>query len=452
MEISKSTKAKELSLRSLALPIFFDMALKTLSVTLNVFMVAHVNVLLVGAMSAGNQVFTLFITIFSFLSIGCSVVVAQSLGAKNANLALRAIHISITLNAFLGLVSTAFIYFFTKEVLVLLNVPDEIFKDAYEYLHYMCLALFLAGIGIVVASILRVKNMANYIVIVSLITNAIVLLGNAYVLGFLSFLGLNEESLGLKAVAMVAIVAHFSGLLLLIFFLIYKAKVHIHLGLFFKLTLSIVSKILKVGLPSAGENLLWFGQYMVAFAFIGLLGSASLSVQSIYFQISTYVFLVCTSVSMACEVIVGHLVGAGRYDEAYKKAFYALKIGVGTTWVIVLGFWIFKEQIMDLFDLSGEIRDIMRPLFTLSLILESGRGFNIIMVNSLRATGDARFPLIMGIIFMWGVSLPVGYICGIVLELGIVGVWAGFCVDEWGRAIANTLRWRSRKWQNKTLV
>lgn len=452
MEISKNTKTKELSLRSLALPIFFDMALKTLSVTLNVFMVAHVNVLLVGAMSAGNQVFTLFITIFSFLSIGCSVVVAQSLGAKNANLALRAIHISITLNAFLGLVSTAFIYFFTKEVLALLNVPDEIFKDAYEYLHYMCLALFLAGIGIVVASILRVKNMANYIVIVSLITNAIVLLGNAYVLGFLSFLGLNEESLGLKAVAMVAIVAHFSGLLLLIFFLIYKAKVHIHLGLFFKLTFSVVSKILKVGLPSAGENLLWFGQYMVAFAFVGLLGAASLSVQSIYFQISTYVFLVCTSVSMACEVIVGHLVGARRYDEAYKKAFYALKIGVGTTWVIVLGFWIFKEQIMDLFDLSGEIRDIMRPLFTLSLILESGRGFNIIMVNSLRATGDARFPLIMGIIFMWGVSLPVGYICGIVLELGIVGVWAGFCVDEWGRAIANTLRWRSRKWQNKTLV
>ena len=113
------------------------------------------------------------------------------------------------------------IYFFTKEVLALLNVPDEIFKDAYEYLHYMCLALFLAGIGIVVASILRVKNMANYIAIVSLITNAIVLLGNAYVLGFLSFLGLNEQSLGLKAVAMVAIVAHFSGLLLLIFFLIY---------------------------------------------------------------------------------------------------------------------------------------------------------------------------------------------------------------------------------------
>lgn len=443
---------KELNLRSLAMPIFFDMLLKSLGVTLNVFMVSHVDILLVGAMSAGNQIFTLFITIFSFLSIGCSVVVAQSLGAKNLNLALRAIHTSITFNALLGLISTAIIFFFTKEVLELLNVPSNVMDSAYDYLHFMSLALFLAGVGVVVASILRVKNMANYIVIVSLLSNFIILIGNAYVLGFLSFLGLGGQSLGLKAVALVAVVAHFSGLLLLIFFLIYKAKVHIHLGLFFKLTLSVIGKILRVGLPSAGENLLWIGQYMVAFAFIGLLGAASLSVQSIYFQLSTYIFLICTSVSMACEVIVGHLVGAKKFDEAYKKAFYALKIGVGTTWVIVLGFWIFKEQIMSLFDLSNEIKDIMRPLFTLSLILESGRGFNIIMVNSLRATGDARFPFIMGVIFMWGVSLPVGYIFGIVLGYGIVGVWAGFCVDEWCRAIANTLRWHSRKWQSKTLV
>ena len=95
---------------------------------------------------------------------------------------------------------------------------------------------------------------------------------------------------------------------------------------------------------------------------------------------------------------------------------------------------------------------MMRPLFTLSLVLESGRGFNIIMVNSLRASGDARFPFIIGAIFMWGVSLPVGYYLGIVCEYGIVGIWAGFCADEWGRAVLNTWRWKSGKWRNKKLV
>ena len=438
---------KELSLFGLAFPIFIDIFLKHTSLMLNVFMVSQVSVLLVGAMSAGNQIFNLFVTVFSFLSIGCAVVVAQSLGAKNLNLALRAIHISISFNAFLGLASTAFIYFFTDFVLRALNVPGDVFSDAYEYLHLMCLALFLAGIGIVIASILRVKNMATHIVIVSLFTNLIVLIGNYFALGFCG--GVNY---GLKGVAIVAIIAHFSGLVALIYIMVRIAKVHIHFGLFINFTWQILGKILKVGLPSAGENLLWIGQYMVAFSFVGLLGSASLSVQSVYFQISVFIFLICTAVSLATEVIVGHLVGANKFDEAYKQAFDALKIGVSTTWVIVVIFWIFKEQIMSVFGVDESIKDIMRPLFTLSLVLESGRGFNIIMVNSLRASGDARFPFIIGAIFMWGVSLPVGYYLGIVCEYGIVGIWAGFCADEWGRAVLNTWRWKSGKWRNKKLV
>lgn len=33
------------------------------------------------------------------------------------------------------------------------------------------------------------------------------------------------------------------------------------------------------------------------------------------------------------------------------------------------------------------------PLFILSVFLEPGRTFNIVMVNALRAAGDAKFPL-----------------------------------------------------------
>ena len=81
--------ANQLSLFGLAFPIFIDIFLKQISLMINVFMVSKVSVLLVGAMSAGNQIFNLFVTVFSFLSIGCAVVVAQSLGAKNLNLALH---------------------------------------------------------------------------------------------------------------------------------------------------------------------------------------------------------------------------------------------------------------------------------------------------------------------------------------------------------------------------
>lgn len=438
---------KKMTLFGLALPIFLDMMLRTMTMIINTYMVSQVSVYLVGAMAAGNQIFNLFITIFNFLGIGCSIVVAQSLGAKNSNLALRAIHISITFNAFLGLLSTAVIFLFTRTALEILQIPEDIMQDSYEYLHYMSLALFIAGIGVVMAAIIRVKNHAKSIVLVSCLVNLCVIIGNAIALGFIG--GVNY---GLKGVAISSILAQSLGLICLSFVMIKTAKVHIHIGLFFKFTWEIFSKILKVGLPSAGENLLWIAQYMVAFSFVAMLGSASLSVQAIYFQISIFIFMASSSIAMATEVIIGHLVGASKFNAAYLRAFRGLKIGIAITWCVLAVFFLAREQIMSALNLSDDIKEIMRPLFWLSLVLESGRGFNIIMVSSLRASGDARFPFITGAIFMWGVSLPVGYILGIVLGYGIVGVWAGFCCDEWLRAICNTWRWQSKKWTTKKLV
>jgi len=72
-------------------------------------------------------------------------------------------------------------------------------------------------------------------------------------------------------------------------------------------------------------------------------------------------------------------------------------------------------------------------LFMLSLILEPGRTFNIIVISSLRATGDARFPFRMALLSMWGIAIPIAYLCGIHWGWGLVGVWCGFVVDEWVR-------------------
>ena len=107
---------------------------------------------------------------------------------------------------------------------------------------------------------------------------------------------------------------------------------------------------------------------------------------------------------------------------------------------------------MDRLSLDSALREIMLPLFGISIILEIGRTFNIVMVNSLRASGDAKFPFIAGVIFMLGVSLPVGYILCFHFHLGIVGIWIGFCADEWLRGLCNAYRWKSRKWQGKAVV
>ena len=437
-----------LSMKKLVVPIFLDMFLHFITLIINTYMVTKVSVHLVGAMGAGNQVMDLFMTIFNFLSMGCSVVVAQALGAKQNELASSVIHASITSNTIFGVFSAIIIYVFGYNILNLLNVPSDLINDSFSYLHILGFALLFDGIGMVLAAVLRVYNLATAVMLTSVLMNIITIFGNAIAL----FGWFDLPNLGLQGVAISTFVGRLIGLFVLLYMLIRVAKVRIYLSKLLVVPFGILKKILSVGLPSAGENLLWMAQYMVAFGFIASMGEATLSVQTIYFQITLLILLCGASISVANEVIVGHLVGASEFNEAYTRTFKALWLGISITLVVVLIAYALKYKIMDALNLDENLRKIMLPLFTLSIVLEAGRTFNIVIVNALRASGDAKFPLITGLIFMWGLSLPLGYFLGIHLGWGIIGVWIGFCADEWLRGLANTWRWRSKKWQSKRLV
>ncbi len=437
-----------LSMKKLVVPIFLDMFLHFITLIINTYMVTKVSVHLVGAMGAGNQVMDLFMTIFNFLSMGCSVVVAQALGAKQNELASSVIHASITSNTIFGIASAIIIYLFGYNILNLLNVPNDLINDSFSYLHILGFALLFDGIGMVLAAVLRVYNLATAVMLTSVLMNIITIFGNAIAL----FGWFDLPNLGLQGVAISTFVGRLIGVFVLLYMLIRVAKVRIYLSKLLVVPFGILKKILSVGLPSAGENLLWMAQYMVAFGFIASMGEATLSVQTIYFQITLLILLCGASISVANEVIVGHLVGASEFNEAYTRTFKALWLGISITLIVVLIAYALKYKIMDALNLDENLRKIMLPLFTLSIVLEAGRTFNIVIVNALRASGDAKFPLITGLIFMWGLSLPLGYFLGIHLGWGIVGVWIGFCADEWLRGLANTWRWRSKKWQEKRLV
>ena len=437
-----------LSLKKLTVPIFIDLFLHFITLIMNTYMVAKVSIHLVGAMGAGNEVMDLFITIFNFLSVGCSVVVAQALGARNNNLAKCVIHASLTFNTIIGIISASVIYFFGYEILELLQVPQQLRGDSFSYLHILGIALAFDGIGMILAAVLRVYNLATAVMLVSLLMNVITLFGNAVAL--FGWFGL--ANYGLYGVGLSTLIGRLIGVFVLLWILVSVAKVRIYIKMLFSLPFNILKKILSVGLPSAGENLLWTTQYLVAFSFIASMGEASLNVQTIYFQITLLILLCGASISVANEVIVGHLVGAMKFDEAYTRTFHALRLGLIATLVVVLVAYFAKFEIMQRLNLTPELQKVMLPLFTLSIVLETGRTFNVVIVNALRASGDAKFPLMTGFIFMWGLSLPLGYFLGIHLGYGIVGVWVGFVADEWVRGLVNTWRWRSRKWQSKRLV
>uniref|UniRef100_UPI002AFE63D5 MATE family efflux transporter n=1 Tax=Providencia huashanensis TaxID=3037798 RepID=UPI002AFE63D5 len=116
----------ERSLFSLSWPIFIDIFLHLATLLINTYMVSHVSTAYLAAMGVGNQVFDLFITIFNFISVGCSVVIAQYLGAGRREKASQAIHISIAFNFILGFSSALVALFFGYSILTIMNMPSHL--------------------------------------------------------------------------------------------------------------------------------------------------------------------------------------------------------------------------------------------------------------------------------------------------------------------------------------
>lgn len=441
------------SLFSLSWPIFIDIFLHMATLFINTYMISHISTSMLAATTAGHHFFEIFIPILNFISIGCSIVIAQYLGAGNRNQARHAIHLSISFNFILGLLCYFFILFCGYQVLHLMNTPSTILKVSYDYLHILSFCLVLESIAVILASCLRVYGRTQVVMYVSLIMNIVTVIGNVLVL--YGLFGLPE--LGLVGVAWSTVFGRFVGIILLFILLFVGLRIKLDVRLFFHWSADLLKKIMKIGGPSAAENLLWSGQILVMTAIVGLIGNnnfereESLAAQAIFFQISYFMMLCSLAIGVGNEIIIGHLVGAKRFDDAYKRTFKSLNMGLIFTVIIVILFLVIRKPLIESVTTDQIIVQLMMPLFFISIVLEPSRTQNIIMVNALRATGDANFPFYMAIIFMWGVSIPVGYFCAIKLDLGLMGVWIGFACDEFLRGFAMRWRWQSRAWQAKRL-
>lgn len=219
---------------------------------------------------------------------------------------------------------------------------------------------------------------------------------------------------------------------------------------FYKLNLSYVKKILNIGVPAAGEHLSYSTSLIVITVFITLLGATALATRVYTQNLTIFISMIPMAIAKGMQIYVGQLIGAGKLKEAYHQMFRGLKFCLVLVCIMALTFSFVGKSLLRLFTDDLDIIVVGSVLISIGILIEPGRAINNVTISALRATGDAKFPAIMGIISM--ISVPLSYLLGIYLGFGLIGIWIAMAVDEWFRGILMILRWRSRKWEEKILV
>jgi Na+-driven multidrug efflux pump len=203
---------------------------------------------------------------------------------------------------------------------------------------------------------------------------------------------------------------------------------------------------LHIGLPGAAENLSWEMAFMVSVAAVGVLGTQALATQAYVLQFNMWILMSGAAIGMAVEMVVGHLVGARKLRESHILVKRAQTIGLlVTTLVAVLMAWK-GASLLRWFTDDPEILEMGRQLFWWSILLETGRTFNLIVISALRATGDSRYPFYAGVGSMAVVLAGGSWLLGVHWGWGLTGIWIAYAADEWIRGLLMWHRWVTRGW------
>ncbi len=416
--------------------------------SVDTFMISSVADDAVAGVGAANQIIAIAILVLSVIGNGAAIVVSQYLGSKKPQEAAQVIGNAITLNLAVGIILSTVLFLFGKQLLIALNVKNDILGYAQSYIQIVGSFIFFQALLNALAATIRTHGFTKQTMAVSMLMNVIHVVGN-YILIFGNF---GFPALGVQGAAISTVTSRFICLILL-FLLLYRImEVRVAFRYYINLTKKYVLQILKIGIPSAFESVIYQCCQLVFTMYITYLGAEAMATRQYALNISSYIFLFSVAVSMGTSIMVGRLVGAGRPQEAYIRVFSSVKWALLATVIIDALVIIFRVPLMGIFTNNESIILMGAHVILLSFFLETGRTCNLVIINSLRASGDAKFPVYMGLISMVCMSLPLGYFLVFTLDLGLAGVWIATATDEWTRAVIMYFRWRSRAWEKHALV
>ncbi len=435
-------------LRKLAAPIWVEVMLMMLVGATDTFMLGHYSDSAVAAVGVVNQLVNLAFLVFQVINIGTLVMCSQYIGAKQNDNVLQTMGTALAVNITMGLVVSALLYVFRDYWLSLMGVKEELLQYALPYMKIVGGFAFLQAISMAIGAGLRSANMPKYPMYVTLFSNVLNIIGN-YMLIFGNF---GMPALGVSGAAMSTVFARLIAMCILIYLLHSKWIPSFPIKMFRPFPWDKLRNILKVGLPSAGENMSYDAAQVVCTAMIVTMGTVSLATRIYVFNITCFACLSAIALGQAGAISIAHLVGGERRNAAFLIGRYVMIWSVVISIVMAVVFAVFGRQVLGLMTTNEDIILLGCKIFYINIFLEIGRAINIYATNALRAAGDIYFPFLLGVIVMWSCQVGCAYLFGIHFGWGLIGCWIAYALDENIRGIIFVWRWNSQKWMKKRLI
>lgn len=201
---------------------------------------------------------------------------------------------------------------------------------------------------------------------------------------------------------------------------------------------SLTKRLTSLGTPIALEMGMETASFSLSIIMVGWLGTIALASHQVMITISQFTFMVYYGLGAAVAVRTSYF--NGQHDSINTEHTVIAGLHVMVALEIIQGGIIFllRNHIGGWFTDSAEVSTAVLTLMLPFFIYQFGDGLQINYANALRGIADVKPLMIIAFIAFFVISLPVGYLCGFVLNFGLVGVWMAF---PFGLTSAGVMMW-----------
>lgn len=400
-------------------------------------MVGQLGTIPLAAVSLGNSIFAIILTFGIGISYAITPLIAAADGKKHYQRSGKIFKHGLYINLVAGIL-LYFLSFGITYVLPFLDQPEEVAILAGPYLNVIGLSLipfmifqsfrqFAEGLSL--------TKTAMYITVGSNLLNV----GLNYILiyGKFGFPAMGLFGAGLATLISRVVMAILMGVY------IFKAGVfqpYIEKLRWKGFSKKLCKRMLKLGLPTGLQFVFEVGAFSAAAIMAGWLGAIQLAAHQIAISLTSVSYMMASGISAAATVRVGNQLGLNDIPKLRIAGFTSFIMALAFMSVACLGFALGRNFLPSLYVDELEVIQIASTLLVIAAIFQLFDGIQVVALGALRGLEDVKMPTVVAIVAYWIIGLPLGYVMGFELGLGVKGIWYGLLTGLVLTAVSLLLR------------
>lgn len=183
--------------------------------------------------------------------------------------------------------------------------------------------------------------------------------------------------------------------------------------------------------------------YSLVGILLGLFGATALAANQIVQSVGGVLYMLPLGVATATSIRIGQAIGAGELDRRRPIARTALLLVGGWMSLVTVVLIFSGSSIADALSNDPAVIATATGMFIVVALIQVADGVQSTALGALRGARDFNWPTAFTLASYWVLALPLGAILGFALDLGPMGLWAGYGLGTAVAAVGLTIRfWR----------